>query len=424
MGQVEQQGREAVDRPGRSPRTAYGAGHFAKSLAWTFTDLLLAYYVNVRVGLPAHETGLLLFLSMAYGAVLDPIVAYLLRGAEGSRRQILRIQFLAGLVTAAALVAVFLPRDQGASAFLHLVLALGLLRTGYAVYDVAQNALVSLLPADDADAHRYVVLRQTLSAVARICIAALSFLIVDKGAPSGREVLLAGAIGLMIVATASWILAYSGSAREGSARGAAVGLRLPKGAPRLLLAAAVHAGPFNMTARMLAFVDRGGPRDHTGASLIFALVLGTLIGPILIGRFREDVQRPWATMAYTTLGVAAGAAFLAAPRSGVPALLACAAYGVSLGATLTMFWRGMSAAIREHARLTGERTDLAAFATLTAALKLAGAVFGGAVGLALDGFRAGHATTSLALGLVMAIGGACFVMLIAPVGRRPAPRRV
>jgi Na+/melibiose symporter-like transporter len=424
MAAIEQRSREGGVEREALQRSAYGAGHFAKSLAWTFTDLLLAYYANVRVGLSARETGLLLFLSMAYGAALDAVVAYVLRHAEGSRRRILQIQFLAGLVTAAALLVVFLPRFGSVAPFTYLIVTLGLLRTGYAVYDVAQNALVSLLPADEADAHRYVVLRQTLSAVARLCVAALSFLIVDKTAPAGREVLLAGAIAMLIVATASWILAWAGPARAVPQRPAAVGLRLPRGAARLLLAAAVHSGPFSMAARMLTFVERGGPDDHTGASLLFALVLGTLIGPITIGRLRHEAGGPGVALAFAALGVVAGAGFLVDPWSGVPALVACCAYGVSLGATMTLFWRGMSAVVRDHARRTGERTDLAAFALLTASLKLASAVFGGAVGLALDGFRAGQWTTLLGLGVVTTLGGVCFVALIAPVERGRAPQRV
>lgn len=405
-------------------RSAYGAGHFAKSLVWTFTDLLLAYYANVRVALSAGETGLLLFLSMAYGAVLDPAVAYALRHAEGSRRRILQIQFLAGLLTAAALLVVFAPGLASVSPFVYLLVTLGMLRTGYAVYDVAQNALVSLLPADEADAHRYVVLRQTLSAVARLCVAALSFLIVDKSAPTGREALLAGAIAMLVVMTASWMLAWAGPPQKALGPRTAIGLRLPRGAPRLLLAAAVHSGPFSMTARMLTFVDRGGPADHTGASLLFAMVLGTLVGPIVIGRLLQEANRLSATVAFAALGLVAGGAFLVDPRSGVPALIACCAYGLSLGATMTLFWRGMSVAVRDHARATGERTDLAAFAMLTASLKLASAVFGGAVGLALEGFRAGQWTTNFVLGVLMTLGGVGFAALMAPVGRDLAPKRV
>ena len=405
-------------------RSAYGAGHFAKSLVWTFTDLLLAYYANVRVGLSASETGLLLFLSMAYGAVLDPAVAYALRHAEGSRRRILQIQFMAGLLTAAALMVVFAPSLASVSPFIYLLVTLGLLRTGYAVYDVAQNALVSLLPADEADAHRYVVLRQTLSAVARLCVAALSFLIVDKGAPMGREALLAGAIAMLVVMTASWMLAWAGPPREGLAPRSAIGLRLPSGTPRLLMAAVVHSGPFSMAARMLTFVDRGGSGDHTGASLLFAMVLGTLVGPILIGRLLRQPGRLSAAGAFTTLGVVAGGAFLVDPRSGVPALIACCAYGVGLGATMTLFWRGMSVAVRDHVRVTGERTDLAAFAVLTGCLKLASAVFGGAVGLVLEGFRAGHWGTNLALAALVTFGGVCFAALMAPVERDLALKRV
>jgi Na+/melibiose symporter-like transporter len=399
-------------------RSAYGAGHFAKSLAWTFTDLLLAYYANVRMGLSAGETGLLLFLSMAYGAGLDVAMAYILRRAEGSRRRILQIQFAAALATAAALMVVFTPPLGAITPFLYLTLTLAMLRTAYAVYDVSQNALVSLLPRDEADAHQYVVWRQVLSALARLSVAALAFLIVGQGTPAGREIVVVAVIAVLIAATASWILAWTGPMRAIPANPATVGLKTPRGITRLLLAAAAQAGPLSMTARMVTFVERAGPGDHTGAALLFALVLGTLVGPMVITRLKTDdgVLRP--AIGFTALAIVAGALFLANPWSGLPALAACCAHGVGLGGVMTLFWRGMSASIRDHARLTGERTDLAAFALLTATLKLSAAVFGGAVGFALDGFRAGDPATLAMLSVVTAIGGVGFVVMIAPARRR------
>lgn len=396
-------------------RSAYGAGHFAKSLAWTFTDLLLAYYANVRLGLSAAETGLLLFFSMAYGAVLDIGVAFLLRRAEGSRRRILLIQFAAGLATATTLIIVFSPVHGALPPFAYLIVALGLLRTAYAVYDVAQNALVSLLPSDGADAERYVVLRQALSALARLCVAALSFLVVGQGVREGREIVVVGAIAILIALTAGWIVRWAGPASVVATPPRLKGLTTPRGIGRLLLAAAAQAGPLSMTARMVTFVERDGPHDHTGAALLFALVLGNLIGPIAVARWpsRGDVG-PQA-LGFTTLALIAGAVFLADPWSGPVALVACCAHGVGLGGVMTLFWRGMSAAIRDHAEQTGVRTDMAAFALLTATLKLSSAIFGASLGLLLDGFKAADPMSLLALAVMTAAGGVGFVLAIAPV---------
>lgn len=407
---TESQGRAALLLP------AYGAGHFAKSLAWTFTDLLLAYYANVRMGLSARETGLLLFISMAYGAGLDIVVAYLLRRAEGSRRRILQIQFVAGLATAAALLVVFNPAPGGPAMFVRLALALGLLRTAYAVYDVAQNALVSLLPHDEADAHRYVVWRQTLSAVARLCVAGLAFLVVGRAAPAGREIIVVGVIACLIALSAGWILRWVGPVKALSAKPPSVGLATPAGLPRLLLAAAAQAGPLSMTARMVTFVEREGPGDHTGAALLLAFILGTLVGPLAMARLRTEAAAPRLAFGFTGLAIVSSVVFLADPWSGPLALAACCVHGVGLGGVMTLFWRGMSAVIREHAHRTGERTDMAAFALLTATLKLSGAVFSAGLGVALDGFRAGDPAILLGLGVVTAIGGVCFVMAIVSRG--------
>ena len=86
-------------------RFAYSLGQFAKNLAWNFTDLLLAYYANMRLGLSGPQTGLLLFLSMAQGGLIDLFAAFVLRRAEGNLRTILLVQMAAGLATAFALLA-------------------------------------------------------------------------------------------------------------------------------------------------------------------------------------------------------------------------------------------------------------------------------------------------------------------------------
>jgi Na+/melibiose symporter-like transporter len=396
-----------------SLRSAYGAGHFAKSLAWSFPELLLPYYANMRLGLSAGDTGLLIFVSATQGAATDIGAAYLLRQAEGYLNRVLIIQFLTGLVTAGALLIVFSPVRVADASFLYLIAALTLFRTAYAFYDVSQNALVSLLPEDEDDAHRYIVLRQTLSGLARLVVAGLAFLLVGNNAPAGgREIVAAVAMAVLIVVTAGWILRWKSSARPATTPTPKRKLSTPVGLTRLLLAGAALAGPEAMALRMVPFVEGRGPDDHTGAALLFVLVFGTVIGPLALPRPGKEAMR--SALAFTALSVLAAVVFFATTRWLGIALIACFAHGVGMGGMLALFWREMSMAIRNHADRTGVRTDMIAFALLTATIKLSGAVSGAGLGLLLNGFKAGAPTAMLGLAGIIAVGGLIFLLALAP----------
>ena len=393
-------------------RSAYGAGHFSKSFARSFTDLLLAYYANVRLGLSAGDTGLLIFLSAAQGAVADVGAASLMRRAEGDLGRILAIQFFAGLAAAAALLVVFGPAHGGDASFVFLALALVLFRTLFAFYDVAQNALVSLLPQDAEEAHHYAVLRQTLSGVARLAVAGLAFLLVGNDAPiGGREIVAAGVIAVLIAASAGWILRWRGALPVVIAP---AGLRrsMPAGLAKLLVAGAALAGPEAMAMRLAPFVEGRGADEPVGAALLFALVLGSVIGPLGLPRPDRGVMRP--ALIFTMLAVLAAAVFLAGPHAGVFALAACLLHGVGIGGMMALFWREMGAAIRDHALRTGVRTDIITFALLTATIKLSAALSGVGLAFLLDGFKAAEPTAMAAVAAIIAVGGLVFLLAMAP----------
>lgn len=81
----------------------------------------------------------------------------------------------------------------------------------------------------------------------------------------------------------------------------------------------------------------------------------------------------------------------------------------------------MSATIHDHARRTGIRTDLTAFALLTATIKLSGALSAFMLGLLLDGFKTNAPMTMLALGLITVGGGLCFLLVGTPVRSSDGP---
>lgn len=400
-------GRASTERI--SHRSIYACGHFAKSLAWSFPDLLLAYYANVRLGMSAQETGMLLFVSMALGALLDVSGAFLLRRFEGSVRRILLVQFVGGVTTACTLVLVFSPMQD---TLFFMVAALTLFRIAYAVYDISQNGLLSLLPEDADDAHHYVVWRQVLSGLARLCVAGLAFLFVGPGMVIGQEYLAAAAIAAIILLTAWAALLWLKPSQEAPNMSDVLKWATPVDLPRLCLVGAALGGPTALAARMMTFVEMPSPDDHRGAVLLSAFVLGTVIGPLALPPPSSARKPPGRLLSAIT--VAAAAAFLADPTSAVVALIACAVYGFGMGGMITLFWRLASEVIRNHALHTGIRTDLAAFALLTASVKISVAVFGVVLGWTLDGFKAGDAATMLCLALVTAAGALVFLVASPP----------
>lgn len=390
-------------------RSIYTCGHFAKSLTWSFPDLLLAYYANVRLGMSAQETGMLLCVSMGLGALLDVSGAFLLRRFEGSARRILLVQLLGGVATAFTLVLVFSPM-QGT--FFFMVAALTLFRIAYAVYDISQNALLSLLPEDADDAHHYVVWRQVLSGLARLCVAGLAFLLVGRGVSIGQEYLAAAVIAGLILLTAWAALLWLNPSQVAPNMAYGPSLAIPVGLPTLCLAGAALGGPAALAARMVTFVETPSPDDHRGAVLLSAFVIGTVIGPFVLPPPSSARRPPGRLLGAIT--IVATAVFLSDPTSRLAAPIACAAYGFGMGGMMTLFWRRASLAIRSHALHTGIRTDLAAFALLTAAIKSSVAVFGMVLGWMLDGFKAGDPATMLWLGSVTAAGALVFLAASSP----------
>ncbi len=74
-----------------SPRHLYAAGHFARTLAWSFVDLVLGYYLHARLGLSAAHTGQLLAISLAYSSLLDLLLAAVFTRLRNQQRLALRL---------------------------------------------------------------------------------------------------------------------------------------------------------------------------------------------------------------------------------------------------------------------------------------------------------------------------------------------
>lgn len=385
----------------------YAAGHLAKSLIWSFSDLLFGYFAHVQMGLPASATGLILFVSLVYSGVLDVLAAALLSAFPGHERKVPQVQLLGAALTALASALLFSPLTLPSGFLFYWLLAAALLfRTGYALYDVSQNALVSLLPADDSEAQRYVTVRTTLSYVAKVTVALASFLVIGAGERQGSALAIILPIAMMTLA-AAWPMSRHriGDDKEKEARplaGSPPPMRLL--AP-VLAAVAAQTCLLGLIGRFLPFAQHPQTGTPIGAPLVLASVAGGLLGPVLADRVvRAGQGFLVANIGFTAVCVVSVLAILFGQTS-VQLLAAAAIFSIGGGAIGTLVWNELSAAVRAHAVTSGRRADLASFALLTATIKLGAGSTGLFLGALLDGYETRSAVTIGAIATATIAGG-------------------
>jgi len=386
-----------------SPRHLYAAGHFARTLAWSFVDLVLGYYLHARLGLPAAHTGQLLAISLAYSSLLDLLLAAVFTRMRNQQRLALRLQLIGGLGTAASACLLFSPGNATEPAFLPLLVASLLFRTCYAVYDVAQNALTSLLPHDEDEAMGYVSTRAVVVPISKLCIASALFGVVGTPASqgSGNALLICIVIGVLIAAAALPLACVATPSRPSATRTpAAVALPLPLPLPALLpvlLAAAAETALVGLAGRLFPFAEHG-------AALTFAMVAGMVVAPWLCLRLRSTLHSETGMLALmSVLAVAAVGVYLAIPST--PIAIACAAtHGTAVASVGLVLWRRTALIARRHAIHSGRDDDLSCFALLTGTMKLSIAASSLLLGEVLPGIQAGDPGTSAALVSLVAAG--------------------
>lgn len=392
----------------RRVRYRFGAAHLAKSLIWSATDLLLAWFLHTMLHMPAARVATLLFVLLLFGACCDALVGVLASWLRLTRRGLLWLHLAGSLATALTLVAQFAP---GADWDQALVTGM-LFRIAFAFYDVPQTALTTLLPADSADAARYVALRNVLSAAARlgVTVANLAIFQLPAAVLAHGTVLFAsfGALATFSALALSFELATQAQPLFERRPLPALRFDLPPGTWRMLLAFLVSVAGLATLSRVLIFTP------GQGALLLLLFSVGTVAGPLLVQRV------------VTRLGWnrAAAAAILFTGLSAIPLTLrpdaatlpAGFAYGVGLSGVGTLLWQMASDIIREHARNTGARSDGLVFGLVIFVIHLAVAIGALPLGLLIPVVARG-AGAGLTGGTIIWASGALLWALLA---RSPA----
>jgi len=392
----------------------FASGHLAKSLMWSFSDLLFGYFAHVHMGLPASDTGWILFVSLVYSGVLDVFAAGAMSAFPGHEGRVPRLQLIGAVITASAAALLFLPVQVPSSLLFEWLLVTSLLfRTGYGLYDVSQNALVSLLPRNDAEARRYVTTRTTLSYIAKVIVALASFLVIGAGERQGAALATILPIALMTVVTA-WLMSRHRIGADGkdgippAGSPPPMGLLLP-----VLIAVAAQICLLGLVGRFLPFARDPASGVAIGAPLVLASVVGGVFGPLLADRVLGERGRfALANLGFTLACVASALLMLFGPNAAL-LIVGAAMLSVCSGAIGVLVWGEVSAAVRTHGEVTGRRSDLASFALLTATVKLGAGGTGLFLGRLLDGYEARSPAALGVIATATMLGGLVSVLAMA-----------
>ena len=164
----------------------YGLAHFGKSLFWYTSELLFAYYLSEVCQLPARAMGLVLAIGYLAGAAADLWVGLAFADRLTSAAGAARLQGFGAAASAVALTLLFAGAGLSPSVRLPYVLVVGLgFRIAYAVYDLPQNALLTLGTDGFDQRVRYSSLRLFFSGAASLLVAASTGPLLSAVIPAG-----------------------------------------------------------------------------------------------------------------------------------------------------------------------------------------------------------------------------------------------
>lgn len=395
-------------------RWSFGAAHLAKSLVWSTVDLLLAYFLIAILKMPSDVVTRLLFMLLIAGALFDVAVGVGLTWLQAGPATTLAVHMVGAVATSGALFAQFGLPDGHAP----MVLAAGLcFRLAYALYDVPQSALTTLLPRDADDARAYVRLRTTLSAVARLGVTAANLGLAQLPATvfraGGAALLTAFAAAMVLTAgVLSWIARPGAITRPERPR--LPWLQIPDGLWRLLLAFLISTTLWSTLSRLLIFSPATTLAPHLGPWLLVSFSVGSVVGPALAQKSEDLMGSRKAIVAMAALAVLAGNLFILRPASQAPGLSIVEAliYGVGLGGAGAFLWQTASTVALAHRRSTGEHADGLVFGAVIFTIHVSIALGALVLGWLIEDFVHGGGHGLAALAVLTSLAGAAVALLL------------
>lgn len=181
--------------PYRQFRWIYGQNHYGRSLFWHSSELLFAFFINQRAGIPPLVMGGILAVGLIASAGIDLAVAGALRSTGLTLGRAQRLQLVGAFATAVALTAFFV--DDLLPEAWRVVYALGaavIFRVAYALGEIPHNAMLSLATGDAASRRELSMIRLFFSGLASITVATIFTLFLGNPALNRPGLFAIGAL--------------------------------------------------------------------------------------------------------------------------------------------------------------------------------------------------------------------------------------
>ena len=410
-------------------KVGYSSGNAGKSTLWSTLDFFFLFFLTELWGLPPQQAGLVIFLSLVWDGVSDPILGYLVDRTRSPLGRYGPYLIAGAPLSALSFVLLFHDSGQRGDALFWTVLLTSLLfRTCYTVCDVPHNALMARVAAGPRDASVVSGLRFFFSSVGALGSGlAIGWALKDGPDEAGARQLymLTMAAGGVYVATI-W-LAWASSRKVDTASrcdvahmpvAEAFAMTLSNPALRALLATAfIQAATLPAFAKGVAYFATYVRDDAAWSG-----------NALMILTFAQAVSQPfwiWITLRVTkglalsmAYGCCAVALALFAALGAHPGLawLWIGMLGVGIGGATMLLWAMLPDVIDAGEARTGKRLEALPTALFLLVLKSgagASAALTGA-GLAMIGLRDAEPGDSVfgdSLTLLMVLIPLCGVVL-------------
>ncbi|MBB5610641.1 MULTISPECIES: MFS transporter [unclassified Janthinobacterium] len=274
---------------------AYAGAHFGKSLFWYASEILFAYFLTEVGHIPVRYMGLILAIGYFSGTAADLVLGLLLRRRLSHVMAACRLQCLGAVLSALTLVLLFLCSYVPPAWSAPYALLTGItFRIAYALYDLPQNALLSLATKDADSRSRVSSLRIFFSGTASFLIAsAIAPLLTSRITTDQPARFLLLVLGLSLAAIVSAVVLLRAMRKAGpfpalpSTQAARPGwwqslCGLPPGVWIVVAMIVLISGGCAMFLRMepyyIAYVLKSPAR---GASIVMMASLGAILSQFL-----------------------------------------------------------------------------------------------------------------------------------------------
>lgn len=380
-------------------RVRYAFAHGTRSIAWSTVDLLLAWHLHVVLDLSGVEASALVFAFLVIGALAGLAAGYWLSHSRARAKSYVRLQLISGIAASTLLAFQFL-----AVSTIVAVVAGVLFRVAFAIQEVTQNALASLLPRDDEETKTYARIHVVLSSAARLIVLVAHILALSFQDFVSRVAIIVGMAVLTMIGTFGLSGVQFPDTRPSPSSFSRHAFHGRLG--RLLLAFAISTIMMPTLTRLLIFLPGLPGATNLASWMVGSYYIGSMSGPLLHARLMSSrYARFVAPLCVAVAGVSATIVLFPFPASvrGASAV----AHGIALSMLVVGLWSDAAIAARK------DGSDGLVFGSVTFTMSIASAIGALLMGPLIERIEA-HDWTAIMAAIMLTTVGAWSIFVLRP----------